>query len=137
MIPIERSADNDEDRDLQRLTLALVETCVRNTRLEELHAGRTPRSFTGDYSDVTVLRPDGAIPWTEVSRITDEEMKALMIEVTDRLYTCLGVPEALDGLRTSTGRWDPPKLDANLMKRVERTRAGRPIGGPGLDDSPT
>lgn len=136
-MPIERSGDGDEDRDLQRLTLALVETCVRNTRLEDLHAGRTPRSVTGDYSDVTVMTPDGAIPWTEVSRITDEEMKSLMIEVTNRLYTCLGVPEALDGLRTSTGRWDPPKLDANLMRRVERIRAGRPIGGPEHGDSPT
>lgn len=126
-----------EREDLQRLTLALVETCVRNSQIEHLHAGRTPRTVTGDYSDVTVLTPDGAIPWREVSRITDEEMKSLMIEVTDRLYTCLGVPEALDGLRTSTSRWDPPKLDANLMKRVERIRAGRAVGDAGLDDSPT
>lgn len=136
-MPIELSGDSDEDRDLQRLTLALVETCVRNTQIEHLHAGRTPRTVTGDYSDVTVLTPDGAIPWTEVSRITDEEMKSLMIEVTDRLYTCLGIPEVLDGLRTSTSRWDRPKLDANLMKRVERIRAGRAVGDAGLDDGPT
>lgn len=121
------------DKDLRRLTLALVETCVRNTGLETLHAGRSPRSAVGDYSDVVVTTPDGDIPWMEVSRISDEEMKALMIEVTNRLYTCLSVPEALDGLRTSTGRWDPPVLDANLMRRVGRIRAGRSIGDPDPD----
>lgn len=125
-----------EQEDLKRLTLALVETCVRNTRLEDLHAGRTPRSLTGDYSDVTVLTPDGAIPWTEVSRITDEEMKALMIEITNRLYTCLSVPEALDGLRTATGRWNPPQLEDNLMRRVDRIRSGRSFGDSDLDDAP-
>lgn len=126
-----------DDKDVQRLTLALVETCVRNSSLENLHAGPSPRTVVGDYSDVVVKTPDGDIPWNEVSRITDEEMKALMIEVTDRLYTCLSVPEALDGLRTSTGRWDPPKLDANLMTRVERIRTGHAIGDSGLNGGPT
>ena len=32
-------------------TLALVEQCVRNTGLEDLHAGIFPSSKTGDYSD--------------------------------------------------------------------------------------
>jgi hypothetical protein len=48
-----------ELKDLQRLTLVLTEICVRNTRLENLHAGRSPRSVTGDFSDVVVLTPDG------------------------------------------------------------------------------
>jgi hypothetical protein len=65
-----------ERRDTERLALAMVETCVRNTGLETLHAGTFPRSATGDYADVTVVTPDGNLPWTEVSRISDDEMKA-------------------------------------------------------------
>lgn len=117
----------DQERwDLERFALLLAETCVRNTGLEDLHAGRFPRSATGDYSDVRVVTPDGDIPWTEVSRISDPEMKALMIEVTNRLYTCFTHPEVLDGLRSATGAWDRPRLDDNLMKRVRRLKAAKP-----------
>ncbi|CAN5167656.1 hypothetical protein BH10PSE1_BH10PSE1_18110 [soil metagenome] len=118
--------------DLERLVLSLVETCVRNTGLEMLHAGRFPHSSTGDYADVRVVTPNDDIPWAEVSRISDDEMKALMIEVVDRVYTCLRHPEVLDGLRTATANWNRPKLDDNLMKRVDRLRENRAPG----DDSP-
>jgi hypothetical protein len=93
--------------DLERLVLSLVETCVRNTGLETLHAGRFPHSPAGDYTDVRVITPTGDIPWAEVGRISDDEMKGLMIEVVDRLYTCLRHPEVLDGLRTATGELEP------------------------------
>ena len=122
-----------ERRDLERLTLSLVETCVRNTQLENLHAGRFPASAAGDWSDVTVVTPDGDIPWTEVSRISDAEMKVLMIEIVDRLYTYLTYPDAQTGVRTATAAWDRPKLDANMMKRVHRLQQGRAIGDPDPD----
>lgn len=122
-----------ERRDLERFTLSLVETCVRNTQLEDLHAGRFPVSATGDWSDVTVVTPDGDIPWTEVSRISDVEMKALMIEIVDRLYTYLTYPEAQGDVRTATAAWDRPKLDTNMMKRVLRLQQGRAIGEPDPD----
>ena len=110
-------------RDLERLALSIVETCVRNTGLEDLHAGVFPGSVTGDYSDVKVVSPHGEIPWNDVSRISDAEMKVLMIEVVDRVFTYLSHPEAMNGLRTGTGSWDRPKLDANMMKRVRRLQA--------------
>ena len=47
-----------ETRKREHLALSLVETCVRNTGLEDLHAGRWPRSATGDYSDVRVMTPE-------------------------------------------------------------------------------
>jgi hypothetical protein len=120
---------NEREREaLSRLTLSLVETCIRNTRLEALHAGRTPRSAIGDYSDVVVLTPDGEIPWTELSRISDEEMKALMIECVDRVFTWLTYPDAMVGVATATQGWDRPKLDPELMKRVRRLQADRRIG---------
>lgn len=44
-----------ERRDTKRLALAIVETCVRNTGLETLHAVTFPPSATGDYTDVKVV----------------------------------------------------------------------------------
>ena len=52
-------------------TMAL--TCVRNSMLEDTHAGLTPATRTGDYSDVTVIDGDGRrIPWPDASHIDDE-----------------------------------------------------------------
>jgi hypothetical protein len=57
--------------------------------------GGFPVSRTGDFSDVTVRTPDGDIPWTELSRTSDVEMKTFMIEVVDRVFTYMRYPEAL------------------------------------------
>jgi len=54
---------------------------VRNTELENLHAGIIPSSKTGDYSDVVVLTPYGEIPWNKLSRISDLEMRVLMLDI--------------------------------------------------------
>ena len=72
-----------------KLAKALAVLCVRNTFLEKLHGGKTAVSKTGDYSDVKVVTPDREISWNELSRISDEEMKKLMIEVVNKLYTVL------------------------------------------------
>jgi hypothetical protein len=39
---------------LKRLAKYLAQQCFRNTMLEDLHAGITPDSQTGDYTDVNV-----------------------------------------------------------------------------------
>ena len=109
-------------RDVERLALVLVETCVRNSELENLHAGVTPSSATGDFSDVKVVTPYGEIPWARLSRISDVEMKALMIDVVDRVYTYLRYPEELAQLR-GAARWDRPKLHPGMMTVVRRRRA--------------
>jgi hypothetical protein len=52
--------------------------------LEDLHASAHLRlSEAGDYEDVTVSSPYGVIPWPKVSRLNDDEMKRLMIDVVD------------------------------------------------------
>jgi hypothetical protein len=84
-MPRKSSARSSETADL---SLALSYHCVRNP-LEDLHAGITPSTKTGDWSDVKVVTPYGEIPWTKLSRISDEEMKELMIEVVNSLYTAL------------------------------------------------
>ena len=71
----------------QRLAKYMVLQCFRNSMLEDLHAGISPSSASGDYSDVTVSSPYGVIPWPKVSRLNDDEMKRLMIDVVDRAYS--------------------------------------------------
>jgi hypothetical protein len=73
----------------KRLAKYMVEQCFRNSQLEDLHAGTAPSSKTGDYSDVVIRTPFGEIPWCELSRFDDSEMKALMIDVVNRTYRFL------------------------------------------------
>ena len=101
------------------LTLCLVENCVRNSILEDLHAGITPASKAGDFSDVKVVSPHGEIPWNSLSRISDEEMKVLMIDVVDRVFTYLRYPEEC-ALLGGASRWNTPKLHKDMMKTVRR-----------------
>jgi len=55
--------------------------CFRNSKLEDLHTGISPSSKSGDYSDVKVVTPYGEIPWNNLSRLNDDEMKELKIDV--------------------------------------------------------
>ena len=70
----------------QRLAKYLVLRCFRNSVLEDLHAGVSPSSKSGDYLDVEIRTPFGAIPWNKLSRFDDAEMKVLMIDVVNRTY---------------------------------------------------
>jgi hypothetical protein len=103
----------------KRLAKHLVLQCFRNSRLEDLHAGISPDSAAGDFSDVQVNSPYGAIPWTEVSRLNDDEMKDLMIDVVNRAYRFIHTlfdektgAELLIRLaeRDPAPRWDDPTL---------------------------
>jgi hypothetical protein len=73
----------------KRLAKLLAKRCFRNSQLENFHSGAVPSSEAGDYSDVKVVSPYGEITWDRLSRLSDEEMKALMIEVVDRCYDFL------------------------------------------------
>lgn len=121
---------------------AMALVCVRNTQLENLHAGPGVISHTGDYSDVTVTDATGRqIPWSEVSRISDDEMRKLMREIVNRLYTFqLRVGEEefrdyLDRQLTSTWNWDQPRLDWNLAGRKLRKRKGTDAAEPPVPES--
>jgi len=73
----------------KRLAKAMARDCFRNTKLEDFHAGIFPSSKAGDYSDVKVVSPYGEIGWERLSRLSDEEMKALMIDVVNHCYDFL------------------------------------------------
>ena len=70
----------------QRIAKYITLKCFRNSVLENLHSGKVPASKTADYSDVVVHTPFGQIPWRELSRLDDAEMKDLMIDVTNKVY---------------------------------------------------
>ena len=121
------------------MSKAMTLICVRNTCLETLHAGPGVVSHTGDYSDVLVTDANGRqIPWSEVSRISDDEMRDLMREIVNPLYTFqlrVGEQEFRDYLDlqlTSTQSWDEPRHDWNLapgtlaeLERVPPAQQGR------------
>lgn len=117
-------SDTLTDSEKTRFTFALVEQCVRNTFLEALHAGTVPDSATGDYSDVKVVTPFGEIAWTELSRISDAEMKQLMVEITNKVFTFLTYPDDLVTVGPAA-RWNKPEIDPALMHQAERRRALR------------
>lgn len=63
----------------------ITEKAIRNS-LEDLHSGIFPSTKTNDYSDVKVVTPYGEIPWNNISRISDKELRTLMLEIEIRLH---------------------------------------------------
>lgn len=119
---------NDEEQMAATLAKAMAIICIRNTMLEHLHAGKVPMTRTGDFSDVVVVDAEGnRIPWTEVSRLDDDELRDLMRQVVNRLYTfqlCLGEPEFqafVDRWLGATRKWDDPKHDDGLYGGRDRS----------------
>ncbi|MFN7177130.1 MAG: hypothetical protein ACK4MX_09600 [Thermaurantiacus sp.] len=115
---------DDEKRIAAKLARIMAMLCVRNTQLETLHSGLTPVTRTGDYSDVFVHDADGRrIPWTDVSRIDDAEMRALMQEIVNRLYTFHleaddpKLQATFERWRGATTTWDEPEVDHRMISR--------------------
>lgn len=113
---------DDEKRIAAKLAKIMAMLCVRNTQLETLHAGLTPITRTGDYSDVFVLDADGRrIPWTEVSRFDEDEMRALMRDIVNRLYTFhlhADEPKLQATIERWMGvadKWDAPEIDPRMI----------------------
>ena len=121
--PIPMPEHPSPDDALQSLLVrTMVLVCVRNSKIEDIHAGLTPVTKTGDYSDVTVIDADGRrIAWPDVSHIDDEQMRDLMRQVVDRLHTFTarsGEPNFLDRIAPWIGvasRWDEPKLVESFL----------------------
>jgi hypothetical protein len=80
--------------DSKVLARLLASKCVRDTILEDFHSGVTPNSKTDDYSDVKVVSPYGEIGWNKLSRLSDEEMRELMLYVEKALGSMLAFLQA-------------------------------------------
>ncbi len=120
-------AENDHHSIQSALAKALAVTCVRNTFLEDLHAGKTPRTETGDFSDVKVMTPSGEIAWNDLSRISNDEMQRLMKEVVNKLFTALvriDDPEFLKSLDVLSeqyiANWDDPDFLPNFITGTKK-----------------
>lgn len=104
----------------KKLAKIMTLHCCRNTFIEELHSGVTPSSKTGDFSDVKVVTPYGEIPWTKVSRISNEEMKRLNKEIVNKIYTFLDQLISKGTVPThpiyfyEPKDWDEPEIDPDL-----------------------
>ena len=107
------------------ISKSMAVMCVRNTLLEDIHAGIEPVSRSGDFTDVIVIDGNGReIPWPEVSRIGDEEMGRLMRQVVNRLYTFqakandLHFVAMMDRALSEATRWDEPELDEIILSAI-------------------
>ncbi|HLI98453.1 MAG TPA: hypothetical protein VKT76_01950 [Bradyrhizobium sp.] len=121
----------------KRLAKLLALTCFRNTMLEDFHAGITPLSASGDYSDVKVVSPFGEIPWEKLSRLSDDEMKILMIQVVHYSYnflTNLFVSGTAGLLIEHLKKHDPePRWNDPARKPARPRRRSRIAGAAGQD----
>ena len=97
-----------------------------------MHRGLSPITHTGDYSDVVVVDAEGRrIPWPEVSRFDENEMRDLMREIVNKIYTFFVKGEDpdfvafSDYVRPATYEWDKPKIDSVMMHHVKEYARGR------------
>ena len=111
--------ENDTMR--KRLAKLMARDCFRNTKLEDLHAGVSPSSETGDYSDVKVVSPYGEIPWKRLSRLSDKEMK----ELDDRCRRSLLRFPDRDVLHEQDRRSHRSAEERRSTSAVERSRAAK------------
>ena len=100
--------------------------------LENLHSGEVPVSKAGDYSDVKVITPHGEIPWSDLSRFDNREMKAMMIDVVNRCDQVLAILFSTpvgDKLIEELGRrdlvsyWSDPEWTLGLGHEPQIARA--------------
>lgn len=135
------NARTKEERGVATVTKRLVVNCVRNTILEDFHAGRGPISKTKDGSDIRVIDADGnEYRWNEISRISDTEMKQLIKQIVNRTYTFLTFiedeefQELMDRYYVSVSKWDAPQIDEGMLgkklterlcKKPESTQSGK------------
>ena len=116
---------DDEQRIAARMAKTLAMMCVRNTGLETLHAGIVPVTHAGDYSDVRVIDADGReIAWNDVSHLDDDQMRDLMREIVNRLFSfhiSINDPEFRDRVNRwarIADRWDEPDKDIPFLRRL-------------------
>jgi hypothetical protein len=115
----------DEKRIAAMMAKTLAMMCVRNTGIETLHAGIVPVTHAGDYSDVRVIDADGReIAWNDVSHLDDDQMRALMREIVNRLYTFnvsiddLEFRDRVDRWARIADRWDEPNEDIAFLRTL-------------------
>ncbi len=120
--------EKTEKRIAAQIAKSLTMMCVRNTFLEDLHAGKVPFSKTGDYSDVKVIDGEGQeIAWNDLARLSNDEMKTLMKQIVNRIYTYFiraddpRFQASVEKWSAVAARWDEPEpeLDKNFGMNLD------------------
>jgi len=121
--------ENEKMHIAASLAKIMAMMCVRNTKLEDIHAGVVPVTKAGDFSDVMVVDANGRkIPWTEVSHFDDDAMRDLMRQIVNRLYTFQlktddpHFQKLIDRWASVAEKWDDPELDEFFMQTIEHYR---------------
>ena len=57
----------------------------RNTELENFHAGKSPTDENGSTKDTVVVCGTKEIAWDKVGRLSDQEMRTLMLSIEKQL----------------------------------------------------
>ena len=118
--------------DSKVLARYLANGCVRNSILEDFHSGTTPYTEIGDYTDVKVLTPHGWIEWNKLSRLSDEEMRELMLYVEKTLESMLAFLQAQKVIKINKeGRSSKEILEA--VKGLYFGKSGVSWDNPTLD----
>lgn len=112
----------------------IADKAIRNT-LEDLHSGIFPSTKTGDYSDVKVVTPYGEIPWNDLSRFNDKEIREVMLEIETKLHNIFSslIPklilnsygpdslmDKLEKMYENGVSWDVSKEEWNKMQQFEK-----------------
>lgn len=114
-----KSPYNKKQPTKHQLKARFLARATRDSELENLHAGKFPSSKTGDFSDVKVVTPYGEIPWNELSRISNEEMRNLMLDIESNIINYLKTLEmsekihgeelmnkSLEAVNRTSASWD-------------------------------
>lgn len=119
----EDGSEANVNQELKYRALRLAYNCVRETFLEKLHLGRFPDSKIGDYSDVKVVTPTREIPWLEIARLDNAEMKTLMIEVVNKVYTFFLHDSQLSKNKyfVTPRNWNEPEINQGFLRLMEMT----------------
>jgi hypothetical protein len=90
-----------------------------------------------------VVTPDREIPWNDVSRISQQEMKTLMKQVVNKLYTVLMSledEEAMDLVfrrgHDYTHHWDDPEFLPTFLKPFAPPNEASPLPPPTMNEGP-
>jgi hypothetical protein len=124
---MERDVETFKGAAVDDIAKVIVRYCFRDTSLEGIHGGHWPITKAGDYSDVKVVDGEGReIPWSKLGRISQGEMKTLMKEAVDRVYSILvllmEVPDARQFVNKATlpVGWDDPGFVKGLAEYLLR-----------------
>jgi len=72
-----------------KLAFGIVKTALDCDKMSALESGIEPLSQAKDQSDIRIAYKGREVPWSEVGRISDDELEQLIKRWRDRVYTVL------------------------------------------------